>query len=99
MTLNEIVTKVGQDKVLHFLVGSLITAIFTLITGLQEANIDWSTMGAPVIGLVVTVFAAGVKEYVVDDVSDWKDFVATILGSIPIFIATVIGVLFHIASN
>ena len=99
MTFNEFVLKVGQDKILHFLVGSLITAFMTLIVGLQEPEIDWSTMGAPVIGLVVAAFFGFVKEKIVDTEFDIKDLMATILGSVPIFLATFLGILFHILSK
>lgn len=99
MTFNDFITKIGQDKVLHFLVGSLITAFMTLIAGLQEPEIDWYTMGAPAIGLAVTAFFAVVKEVLIDAEFSWKDLVATLLGAVPIFIATAFGILFHVLSN
>lgn len=99
MTFNELITKIGQDKILHFLIGSLITAIMTLIVGLQEPEIGWSTMGAPVIGLVVTAFFGFVKEKIIDTEFSVKDLIATVLGSVPIFLATFLGVLFHILSK
>lgn len=98
MTFDELVSKIGQDKILHFLVGSLITAFMTLVIGLQEPEIGWSTMSAPVIGLVVTAFFGFVKEKIVDTEFDVKDLIATVLGSVPIFLATFLGVLFHILS-
>ena len=99
MTFNDLITKIGQDKILHFLVGSLITAFITLVTGLQESSIDWSIMGACFIGLVVTAFFAIIKEAFIDSEFDWKDLLATLLGSVPIFIGTALGVLFHVLSN
>lgn len=96
MTFDELVSKIGQDKVLHFLVGSLITAFMTLVIGLQEPEIGWSTMSAPVIGLVVAAFFGFVKEKIVDTEFNVKDLIATVLGSVPIFLATFLGVLFHI---
>ena len=99
MTFNDLIAKIGQDKVLHFLVGSLITAFMTLIAGLQEPEINWGTMGAPVIGLAVTVFFAVIKEVIIDTEFSWKDLVATLLGAAPIFIATAFGILFHVLSN
>lgn len=99
MTFNDLIARIGQDKVLHFLVGSLITAFMTLIAGLQEPEIDWSTMGVPTIGLVVTAFSAVVKEVLIDTEFNWKDLVATLLGAVPIFIATAFGILFHVLSN
>lgn len=99
MTFNDLIAKIGQDKVLHFLVGSLITAVVTLIAGLQEPTIGWGTINAPILGLVVTAFFAVIKEAVIDIVFDWRDFIATLAGAIPIFISTVIGILFHILST
>lgn len=99
MTFNDLIAKIGQDKVLHFLVGSLITAFMTLIAGLQEPEIGWGTMGAPTIGLVVTAFFGFVKEKIVDTEFNVKDLIATVLGSVPIFLATFLGILFHILSK
>lgn len=99
MTFNDLIAKIGQDKILHFLVGSFITAFMTLIAGLQEPEINWGTMGAPVIGLAVTVFFAVIKEVIIDTKFSWKDLVATLLGAVPIFIATAFGILFHVLSN
>ena len=99
MTFNGLIAKIGQDKVLHFLVGSLITAFMTLIAVLQEPEIDCNTMGAPVIGLVVTAFFGFVEEKIVDTEFNIKDLIATVLGSVPIFLATFLGILFHILSK
>lgn len=99
MTFNELITKIGQDKILHFLVGSLITAFIALIVGLQEPEIGWSTMGAPIIGLVVTAFFGFIKEKIIDTEFSIKDLIATVLGSVPIFLATLLGILFHILSK
>lgn len=92
--MNEFIQKIGVDKVLHFLVGALITSLFTIIIALQEPDITYYTMGVPVIGGIVTFMAAVFKE-IVDDKFDWKDILATVLGIVPIALATCVGVLFH----
>ena len=99
MTLNDLVAKIGQDKILHFLMGSLITAFMTLTLGLQEPEINWYMLGYVVIGFIVSVFFATVKELIIDTKFDAKDYIATLLGTVPIFLATFLGVLFHTLSN
>ena len=98
MTFNDFIAKVGQDKVMHFLSGGVITAFITLILALQEGEIGWFTLGFTVVGFVVTLFFALFKELVIDITFDKKDLVATLLGTLPIFLATFLGVLFNTLS-
>ena len=99
MTFNELITKIGVDKILHFSVGGLIVALFTIVAILQEDVIDATTIASPFIGLVPVAMLSWFKEAVIDDDFSWMDILASVLGAVPVFIATALGVLFYILSN
>lgn len=98
MMINDFIQKIGIDKVLHFLVGALITSIVTIVISFQEPTITNYTMAVPLIGAIATFMIAVFKE-ISDTQFDWKDVLATVLGAIPIFLSTCFGVLLHNLSN
>lgn len=99
MTFNELITKIGVDKLLHFSIGGLITALLTIIVVLQEGYVDASIIAFPFIGLIPVAILSWFKEEVIDDDFSWMDILASVLGAVPVFIATALGVLFYILSN
>lgn len=99
MTFNELITKIGVDKLLHFSIGGLITALLTIIVVLQEGYVDASIIAFPFIGLIPVAILSWFKEEVIDDDFSWMDILASILGAVPVFIATALGVLFYTLSN
>ena len=94
MSINDFVNKVGVDKVLHFSIGGLISAFFTIILVLQEPDVTWNLVGLSFIGTIIVGFFSLSKEFM-DIKVDWKEIVAGVLGTIPILIATILGVLLH----
>lgn len=96
--MNNLIQKIGIDKVLHFLVGALITSIVTIVISFQEPTITNYTMAVPLIGAIATFMIAVFKE-ISDNKFDWKDVLATVLGVVPIFLSTCFGVLLHNLSN
>ena len=94
MTFNELIAKIEVDKVLHFSIGGLISAFFTIILVLQEPSVTWDLVGLSFIGTIIVGFFSLCKEFM-DIKVDWKDIVASILGTIPVIIATILGVLLH----
>lgn len=99
MTFNELITKIGVDKLLHFSIGGLITALLTIIVVLQEDYVDASIIAFPFIGLIPVAILSWFKEEVIDDDFSWMDILASVLGAVPVFIATALGVLFYTLSN
>ena len=69
--LDKFINKVGNDKVLHFLVGAWITALLS--------PIGW---GAVVVGFVLVLFLSVIKEVFLDDAMDPWDIVAGVAGSV-----------------
>lgn len=99
MTFNELITKIGVDKILHFSIGGFIVALFTIVATLQEGIINATTIAFPFIGLIPVAMFSWLKEIIIDDEFSWKDILASILGAVPVFIATALGVLFYTLSN
>lgn len=99
MTFNELITKIGVDKLLHFSIGGLITALLTIIVVLQESYVDASIIAFPFIGLIPVAILSWFKEEVIDDDFSWMDILASVLGAVPVFIATALGVLCYTLSN
>lgn len=88
--MNDLINKIGVDKLLHFSFGGLITAcIANFIFLYCELNILLCTL----IGIIATMILEFVKEYVIDNIPDWKDILATFLGCLLIVIVNGIGIL------
>lgn len=100
--MNKLIEKIGMDKVAHFGVGGLITAIFTLVFVIQDMGSlifhPWKMMLYPVIGTVVTTLVSIMKEKLLDAKPDWNDVYAALIGSALIFIANFFGILFFIGT-
>ena len=97
--MNNLINKIGIDKITHFSMGGLICALFTFIFLLQDFNTleAWQILLLPLIGTVVTFVLSIIKEFIIDEVVDWKDIIAGMLGCIPVYIAIGIGILFNLA--
>lgn len=97
--MKDLINKIGIDKVTHFAMGGLICALFTFVFLLQDFNTleVWQVLLLPLIGTVVTFVLSIIKEFIIDEVVDWKDIIAGMLGCIPVYIAIGIGILFNLA--
>lgn len=93
--LDNFLAKIGRDKFEHHNLGGLICSFVSIVAILQDGVINWATVLYVIIGAVVTLFTAIIKEYVIDVKADWRDIVATVSGCIWPFIAVVFGVLFN----
>ena len=96
--IDNFVSKVGNDKMLHFLVGNLITSCITFIVLIQENLTSFETLLAVIPAAIITAFVAVIKEKL-DYVFNKKDFIATVLGIIPTVICILVGVIFNILSK
>lgn len=96
--MNNLINKIGIDKITHFSMGGLICALFTFIFLLQDFNTleVWQVLLLPLIGTVVTFVLSIIKEFIIDEVVDWKDIIAGMLGCVPVYIAIGIGILFNL---
>lgn len=89
------------DKQAHFGWGAMICAVITIITLLQDVSgpLSWHTVLYCAIGTVAAMVFQIFKEFLIDDRIDKLDILATFLGTLTIWAATAIGVLFNILSH
>lgn len=76
--------KIGKDKYQHFTLGSIIACIVLCITN----SLDFSVAN---FFSIITVFGATlVKEFIIDgfENADILDIIATLLGGLPVWIAS-----------
>lgn len=92
--VDDFLTRVGADKVLHHVVGALICAMFSIVFILQDAIFDWTGVAVPLVGSIVVLILSVVKEYL-DDKPDWMDVVWAMAGCLWVFAAVASGVLFN----
>lgn len=99
--MNKFIEKNGMDKVAHFGVGGLITALFTIVFILQDMGTlvfhPWKMLLYPFIGAAVTAVASVVKE-LFDETPDKKDILAALIGSAIVFVAVFFGIIFYVAT-
>lgn len=67
--LDNVIEKIGVDKVLHFLGGGWLTSIFS--------PFGWVGI---IIGIAVTIILSFIKELFLDSFFDWKDICAACIG-------------------
>lgn len=100
--MNKFIKRIGMDKIAHFGIGGLITALFTMVFIIQDMPVfimqPWRLLLMPFIGTVVTVFFSVIKELFFDVQRDWKDLYAALLGSVTVFVAAVFGYLFYLGT-
>lgn len=98
-TLDNLINKVGNDKVLHFLGGGLICSLVSFVAILQEHDLTpWQQASAVLIGTISVFILSIMKEVLADDKTDWYDVLASILGCIPVFVAVGLGTWFNVLS-
>lgn len=96
--MDNLINKIGLDKITHFGIGGIICAFMTFIIILQDLHcLSYrSILLYPFLGYFVTAFCSIIKEYFFDgSKADWKDIVAGMLGCVFIHLAVCIGVLFN----
>lgn len=104
--LDKIIKKVGLDRVAHFGVGGVIGAAFAVafLYSLPMADgvlkLSWWNIQVPfVLGYAVVFLVALAKEFVFDAAPDKWDFLASILGVVPVHLAGVAGWLLHLCNG
>lgn len=96
--MNELVNKIGLDKIAHFGIGGLICACVTFVIMLQDGMTgDWRALLAVIAGFCATFILAIIKE-MIDDEPSLTDIVASVLGCLPVLLSVATGVLFGIIS-
>lgn len=101
MIMNELIEKIGIDKLCHYGIGGEITAFVAVVAMLQEMPLTniWEALYYPIMGIVVTIIVEILKEYVIDKKADKMDFLWTMLGAFTVFMAFLIGILFNVLAR
>lgn len=92
------INKIGIDKVLHFLLGAVIAFTICNLILIQDAMVRWETILAAVGGTIIAAILAMMKERIIDDKPDMKDFFASVLGGVYVIIVNFIGTIFNVLS-
>lgn len=93
--LDDFMTKIGVDKVLHFFCGGFICAVITFMTLLQDGLFtNAAVFGSVLIGTICVIVLSVIKE-IADGKFEWKDILAGIIGCFFIWLAIGLGLLFN----
>lgn len=94
--LDNLINKLGNDKVLHFLGGCSICSFVSFIVILQESGLTpLEKVSSVLIGTVFVLILSVLKEIIADEKADWYDVLASILGCVPVFFSVGLGVWFN----
>lgn len=94
--LDNLINKVGNDKVLHFLGGGFICSLVSFVVILQEGDLTpLEKISLVLIGTVFVLILSVLKELIADDEADWYDVLSAVLGCIPVFVCVGLGAWFN----
>lgn len=83
--------KVGMDKIAHFGIGGIIGATIAIVITLARGDYGWVVGVYPFVSHVVVFILSFIKEKFMDDEYNWLDILASVLGSIAVHIAFILG--------
>ena len=80
-----------MDKIAHFGIGGIIGAAIAIVITLAIGDYGWVVGVYPFISHVSVFILSFVKEKFMDDEFNWLDILASVLGSISVHMAFIIG--------
>lgn len=80
-----------MDKIAHFGIGGIIGAAIAIIVTLAIGDYGWVVGAYPFISHVVVLILSFIKEKFMDEEYNWLDILASVLGSIAVHIAFILG--------
>lgn len=83
--------KVGMDKIAHFGIGGIIGAAIAIVITLARGDYGWVVGVYPFISHAIVFILSFVKEQFMDEEYNWLDILASVLGSISVHIAFILG--------
>ncbi len=93
--LDDFLGKIGHDKFMHHILGALICALVCIVAMLQNGDVGLWAMS---LGLIAVFILSVVKEHF-DEYFDWMDIAWAMAGTIWVYSAIFIGILFNYLSN
>ena len=83
--------RIGMDKIAHFGIGGIIGAAIAIVITLAIGDYGWVVGVYPFVSHVVVFILSFIKEKFMDDEFNWFDILASVLGSIAVHIAFILG--------
>ena len=83
--------KVGMDKIAHFGIGGIIGATIAIVITLARGDYGLVAGAYPFISHAIVFILSFIKEKFMDDEYNWLDILASVLGSIAVHMAFIIG--------
>ena len=83
--------RIGMDKIAHFGIGGIIGAAIAIIVTLARGDYGWVVGVYPVLSHAVVFILSFIKEKFLDEEYNWLDILASVLGSIAVHMAFIIG--------
>ena len=80
-----------MDKIAHFGIGGIIGAAIAIVITLARGDYGWVVGVYPFVSNVVVFILSFIKEKFMDDEFNWLDILASVLGSIAVHIAFILG--------
>ena len=83
--------RIGMDKIAHFGIGGIIGAAIAIVITLARGDYGWVAGAYPFISHAIVFILSFVKEKFMDEEFNWLDILASVLGSISVHMAFIIG--------
>lgn len=83
--------RIGMDKIAHFGIGGIIGAAIAIIVTLARGDYGWVVGVYPFVAHAIVFILSFVKEKFMDDEFNWLDILASVLGSIAVHLAFILG--------
>lgn len=96
--VDNVLSKIGIDKILHHVVGALICALISFVLIPQNEAFNWNIVTIPIVGSIVVLVISIIKECF-DSKPDWMDVVWAMAGCLWVFAAISFGILFNQLSS
>lgn len=97
--MNDLINKIGTDKLLHFFVGAYITFALSNVIILQDALTGFRAVLPVIGGTLMAMLLELFKELSIDDRPDPRDILATLLGCASVALVNAAGALLHTLSH
>ena len=83
--------RIGMDKIAHFGIGGIIGATIAIVITLAIGDYGWVVGVYPFLAHTIVFIISFIKEKFLDDEFNWLDILASVLGSISVHMAFIIG--------
>ena len=83
--------RIGMDKIAHFGIGGIIGATIAIVITLARGDYGWVVGVYPFVAHAIVFILSFVKEKFMDEEFNWLDILASVLGSIAVHMAFIIG--------